>query len=209
MLRRHLTYANVVATLCLFIVLGGGAYAATKLPKNSIGASQIRAGAVRSSEVRDGSLLRKDFRAGEVPAGAQGTAGPAGDRGPAGPQGPPGVAAQVACPSGTIAQSGFCFETAARAPAAWADAATACAAAGRRLATPSELWAVAARADVLMDAAELTTTVYTDTNGGTGYGLVTTVFEFVPGLPQTGIRKSTALDGDATPYRCVVNAGSV
>jgi hypothetical protein len=28
-IRRHLTYANIVSTVCLFIVLGGGAYAAT------------------------------------------------------------------------------------------------------------------------------------------------------------------------------------
>jgi len=28
-IRRHLTYANLVCTACLFIVLGGGAYAAT------------------------------------------------------------------------------------------------------------------------------------------------------------------------------------
>ena len=30
-----LSYANVVSTVCLFIVLGGGAYAATKLPRTS------------------------------------------------------------------------------------------------------------------------------------------------------------------------------
>jgi hypothetical protein len=208
MLRRHLTYANVVATLCLFIVLGGGAYAATKLPKNSVGAKQISAGAVRSPEVRNGSLLRKDFKAGEVPAGSQGPAGPAGERGPAGPTGPAGSAAQLSCPAGTLLQSGFCFETVVRPPATWDAAAGVCAAAGRRLASPSELWAVAARADVLMESPELTTTVYRDANGSTSYGLVTTIFEFGPGAPQTGIRKTDRLDDMATDYRCVVNPGS-
>ena len=29
---RRLTYANVVSTLCLFLLLGGGAYAAFSLP---------------------------------------------------------------------------------------------------------------------------------------------------------------------------------
>ena len=37
LLRRHLTYANVVASLALFLALGGAAYAATQLPQNSVG----------------------------------------------------------------------------------------------------------------------------------------------------------------------------
>ena len=45
-LRQRLTYANVIATLALFIALGGGAYAATQLPRNSVGAKQIKKGAV-------------------------------------------------------------------------------------------------------------------------------------------------------------------
>ncbi len=36
-LRSKLTYANVMATLAMFFELGGGAYAATALPKNSFG----------------------------------------------------------------------------------------------------------------------------------------------------------------------------
>jgi hypothetical protein len=59
-----------------------------------------------------------------------------------------------------------------------------------------------------MESPELTTTVYTDTNGSTGSVLVTTVFEFGPGAPQTGIRKTDRLDDMLTGYRCVVNAGS-
>jgi hypothetical protein len=31
--RFHLSYANVVATLALFVALGGASYAATQLPK--------------------------------------------------------------------------------------------------------------------------------------------------------------------------------
>ncbi|HEV2774275.1 MAG TPA: hypothetical protein VGV90_01665 [Solirubrobacteraceae bacterium] len=66
-------YANVTATLALVIALGGTSYAATKLPKNS----------VTSATVKDRSLLKKDFRPGQLPAGK---------RGPAGPQGPAGGA---------------------------------------------------------------------------------------------------------------------
>jgi hypothetical protein len=91
---KHLTYANVVGTLALFIVIGGGAYAATKLPKNS----------VTGVQVKNGSLAAKDLKKGQVKAGATGPAGadgtkgarglggPAGDFGPKGEKGPDGDA---------------------------------------------------------------------------------------------------------------------
>lgn len=44
--RTGLTYANVVATIALFLALGGGAYAAVTLPKNSVKAKQIAKNAV-------------------------------------------------------------------------------------------------------------------------------------------------------------------
>jgi hypothetical protein len=40
--RQRLTYANVIATLALFLVLGGAAYAATQLPRNSVGTAQLK-----------------------------------------------------------------------------------------------------------------------------------------------------------------------
>jgi hypothetical protein len=89
-MRRHLTYANVVSSLCLFFALGGTAYAVSQLPRNSVGAEQIKAGAVRSSEVKDGTLRAKDFASGQLPTGAKGDrgdAGPAGSRGDAGAAG--------------------------------------------------------------------------------------------------------------------------
>jgi hypothetical protein len=88
----HLTYANVVSTTCLFVVLGGGAYAAARVtvPKHSVGAAQIKQGAVRSRQVKDGSLLAKDFKAGQLPAGKKGPRGTQGPQGPQGPRGPSG-----------------------------------------------------------------------------------------------------------------------
>jgi hypothetical protein len=88
-MRRHLTYANVVSSLCLFFALGGTAYAVSQLPRNSVGADQVKAGAVRSSEVKDRSLRAKDFAAGQLPTGAKGDRG---DAGPAGPRGDTGEA---------------------------------------------------------------------------------------------------------------------
>lgn len=62
-MRPRLSYANVVATIALFIALGGSSYAALKLPRDSVGATQIRLGAVRSAEVADGSLQAADLSA--------------------------------------------------------------------------------------------------------------------------------------------------
>ncbi len=58
----HLTYSNVVASLALFIALGGVGYAAVKLPKNSVGRSQIKKNAVIGSKVRTGSLTGSDVK---------------------------------------------------------------------------------------------------------------------------------------------------
>lgn len=82
---------NAVAYAALFCALGGTSYAAVDIAKNSIGASEIKAGAVASSEVKDRSLLAKDFRAGQLPRGATGPAGPAGATGPQGPKGDTGA----------------------------------------------------------------------------------------------------------------------
>ena len=80
-IRTSLSYANVTATVAVFIALGGGAYAAITLPANSVGKKQIKKNAVVSKKVKDQSLLRKDFKAGQLPAGPQGAPGPQGDKG--------------------------------------------------------------------------------------------------------------------------------
>lgn len=105
-MRMHLTYANVMATIAVFIALGGSSYAAVTLSQNSVRSKHIKNGqvkrgdlgrsAVDSTKVKDGALLRRDFRAGQIPAGPQGPQGPQGDtgrQGEAGLQGPPGPTA--------------------------------------------------------------------------------------------------------------------
>lgn len=54
--RPQLTYANVVASLALFVALGGASYAATSLPRGSVGPKQIRAEAVRTGKLADGAV---------------------------------------------------------------------------------------------------------------------------------------------------------
>lgn len=54
--RPRLTYANVVATIALFAALGGVSYAATTLPKNSVGTDQIQAEAIRTGKLAEDAV---------------------------------------------------------------------------------------------------------------------------------------------------------
>jgi hypothetical protein len=49
--RDRLTYANVIATLALFVALGGGAYAAVQLPPKSVGTKQLKNKAVKAVKI--------------------------------------------------------------------------------------------------------------------------------------------------------------
>lgn len=81
-----------MATLAVFIALGGVGYAAMTLPKNSVKAKQIAKNAVKrpevatggiaSTEVLDRSLQAADFAPGQLPAGEPGAKG---EQGPPGP----------------------------------------------------------------------------------------------------------------------------
>ena len=62
LLRRHLTYANVVATLALLLALGGGAaWAAGK-----IGPHGIAKNAIRSYHIRNKQVKRQDIAGGSI-----------------------------------------------------------------------------------------------------------------------------------------------
>ena len=77
-LRRYRpTPSMVVASLALLVALAGTGYAATALPRNSVGNIQLKNNAVTAAKVKNGSLLKGDFKAGQVPAGPKGRqAGP-------------------------------------------------------------------------------------------------------------------------------------
>jgi hypothetical protein len=77
LIRTRLTYANVMSTIAVFLVLGGGAaFAATHLGKNTVGSKQlkknavtgakIKNGAVNSAKVADGSLTGVDVADGSI-----------------------------------------------------------------------------------------------------------------------------------------------
>jgi hypothetical protein len=71
-----------VGLLALMFALGGTSYAAVLLPAHSVGTVQLRDGAVTraklsvnavsSAQVKDHSILARDFKPGQLPAGAPG-----------------------------------------------------------------------------------------------------------------------------------------
>lgn len=100
----HLSYANVVATLALVLAVTGGAYAASQLPKNSVG----------SKQVKDSSLKAKDFKPGQLPTGTTGPQGPQGRDGAPGPtltvtgsKSAPGSIVPTGCPSWSLESDSF------------------------------------------------------------------------------------------------------
>jgi len=96
--RRHMTFANVMSVIAVFIALGGASYAAINLPKNSVGTKQLKGksvgtkqlkgNAVNSNKVKNFSLRANDFKKGQIPSGPT---GPMGLRGVTGPTGPAGA----------------------------------------------------------------------------------------------------------------------
>ena len=90
-IRKRLTYANVMSSIAVFLILGGAtAFAALsknsvgpqQLKKNAVTAAKIKKDAVTAAKIKDGSLLSADFQAGQLPAGPKGDTGPKGDVGP-------------------------------------------------------------------------------------------------------------------------------
>ena len=105
---RRLTYANVISSLALFIALSGTSYALT-LGRNSVGAEQIRPGAVRASEVRSGAVRSAEVRDRSLGVrdlstaarrALRGRTGTTGGPGPIGPPGASGVTYRAAVNSG-------------------------------------------------------------------------------------------------------------
>lgn len=63
-MKARLTYANIVATLCLALLLSGSAYAAaTQLSKDSVRSKHIKNDTVKSKDIRDGGIKPVDLRA--------------------------------------------------------------------------------------------------------------------------------------------------
>jgi hypothetical protein len=82
-----------MATLAVFIALGGTGYAAFSLPRDSVGARELRNRSVSSKELRSNSVTSSKVRNGALteqdlsPSARASLRGAAGERGPTGPRG--------------------------------------------------------------------------------------------------------------------------
>jgi hypothetical protein len=160
-LRDRLTYADVVATLALFLALGGSSYAVSKIDgsdirKHSLGSKQFKSNSI-------GSRVVKESKLGPVPRA----------RNAARLGGHPAERFLVSCPQGTIKISDVCVEIQARPSASYRSAAFDCSLidnrerAGRRLPTHAELMTALATSQVqLAPGGELTGEVYPSSTPG-------------------------------------------
>lgn len=58
----RLNYANVMATIAVFLALGGGAFAAVKLKKNQVTTKVIKNSAVTESKLADSAVTEKKVK---------------------------------------------------------------------------------------------------------------------------------------------------
>ena len=86
-IRSRMSFAVVISAIAIAVALAGTGYAALKLPRNSVGAKQLKKSAVRSAKVKNGSLRRSDVRRRDLRRGSRGAPGSRGARGVAGARG--------------------------------------------------------------------------------------------------------------------------
>jgi hypothetical protein len=189
MLRPRVTYANVVATLALFVALGGSAYAVSKITGADVKDRSLTSRDLKSNSA-NGRVV-KERSLGAVPR-AQNAARLAGQ---------PAGRFLVSCPSGTKALIDVCIELQPRPAASYRTAAFDCSAIdnreriGRRLPTHQELMVALADPEIqLAPGGELTGNVYPSGTPGQ-----------LDVLYVTEENGNATLTTDAKGYRCVTD----
>ena len=195
-LRPHLTYANVMATIAVFVAIGGTSYAAVSkltgkdLRAHSLTARNFHKNSVTGAAVRENTLSL-------VPHAADA------DR----LEGATAGDLLVRCPEGTAPIDDTCIETSARPPLPFSVALHECAntetqsgGLGRRLPTYGELAAALTHSEIALAAGgELTSQVYPSASApGQVEALVVTT-------PTGGVTTTPDNAADPHPYRCVVD----
>lgn len=167
--------AMVVAILALICALGGTAFAASQLPKNSVGSRQLKkksvtTGKIANNAVNGAKVAKASLTGEDININALGTVPSAGHAGSAGNADTVG-GHSASCPGGTTLIRGICFDTSAGPVAADVRAAAdACAAKGGYLPAPLELYAV--RGIINLGSGEGTDHMFTNvvyTEGGGQY----------------------------------------
>lgn len=90
-IRDRITYANVMSTIAVFGVLGGGAYAASELDKNEVKSKHVKDSSIKGVDVKDDALSGADVDESSLTL----PQGPVGPPGPTGPQGADGTGGPV------------------------------------------------------------------------------------------------------------------
>jgi hypothetical protein len=202
-LRRRLTYANVMATVAVFIALGGSSYAALQIDSGDITNNSVRGVDVRNRTLSDRDVRRngltgrsiRESRLGRVPHARDA------DR----LDGKSAADLVDRCPSGTFGIADVCVETTARSPIPYNSAVIECATTGlapggpgRRLPTHSELRAALSGVQ-LASGGELTAEVY-PSSATPGDVAILVVTDQVGSVTLT---ENTAAGAKA--YRCVTD----
>lgn len=66
MIRKHLSYANVMSSIAVFLLLGGGAAIAANQKQKRIGTNQIKASAITAGKIKDGAVTNSKLADGSV-----------------------------------------------------------------------------------------------------------------------------------------------
>lgn len=168
-LRRHLSYANVMASIAVFLALGGVGYAATTLNGNelisrSVGAGKLKNGTLTSKQVKKNALTGEVIdestlaivpqaqTAVSATTAASATSATSATKATSATSASTAADAetlegltpadlQVACPAETELFGGMCWDEDVRTAHGWIAAAAECGAAGGRLPSLSELLA--------------------------------------------------------------------
>jgi hypothetical protein len=143
----RLTYANIVATMALFVALGGTSYAvlhvgSNDVVDNSLRSRDIRNNSLRASDIRDRTLRarelgRDSLGSGVIKESALGIVPRAAEAERLG-----GATAQelrLKCPPDTLARAGVCIENSPRAADGFLGATDRCDQLGRGLVTMPQL----------------------------------------------------------------------
>jgi hypothetical protein len=189
-IRRHLTYANVISTLALFLVLSGGVvYAA-----NTIGSADIIDGEVKNADLGANAVTgAKVFPSSLTGADVAGNSLAGSDIDEA-------TLAGLICPSTMLLHEGVCIEKAKRASATWVSANTTCRQAGRRLPSLEELLTFRLRPGQNMSSTHEHTQLTTIDDGPSAQS----VWENL--VNSSGlISRQRAPQNVSAPYRCVGN----
>lgn len=172
--RNRLSYSNVVATVALFIALGGTSYAVIRVDSgdvvdNSLRSGDLRNNSVRSTDVRDHTLRARDLKpnglgGGVVKESSLGQVPRAADAQRVG-----GATAQdlrIQCPADTVGKVGVCIERAGRPPDGFLGAINTCDSAGRGLPTMAQLDRFLRVGGTVSYQGEWTSSVYRNPDNG-------------------------------------------